>query len=633
MPLFLIVQRIGRLDSAPPADPSLEALGAAAILVLGTEGPAWRMPAPGSGTAERIEAPSPLAAARAFWEEATAAGAAVLVAFGTVTIDTAALQQIVHALHRDPLNGFAAPRLSPDPDGHWIYRLHPAIGDHELPVLPSAILQHLPDDYRFTEHTAACMLVRAEVVSNFGPLDESVQTVLGALTLLMHRARRAGFRSIVTNRTVIHAKDQVAAPHPARENAGAWRAHIPDWQAAWRWYASAPEHTAEAFLARQCHPSPAVSKTLLLDATSLAPRYNGIAESVLSLLEGLDRIETDVPLTVAVHPEAAAFHRFSERLRRIEILPPDRLRRYSVGIRLSQPWSFHQVHFLHRVAARNLFLMHDTIAWDIVYPAPPGLDEVWQTTVRVADALVFNSDFTCERCVERLPAPAPPRPYVLRFPTAPEAYRSATGPRPVTEPYVFVVGNHLDHKALPQTVRTLGKAFPDLRIVALGYEDASVPNLTGLPSGRLSDAQVEALYAHAEAVVFPSHYEGFGFPMMRGLAYGRTVFVRRSALVDELAAHYRGPGCLVDFTDDKELVGRITAWRTGAPLPTVPFSAALSAGQEPDDWAAVAHKLLKIVEDLASTPDPRRWMERERMFRALTAFHREHSPQARAQKN
>jgi hypothetical protein len=45
--------------------------------------------------------------------------------------------------------------------------------------------------------------------------------------------------------------------------------------------------------------------------------------------------------------------------------------------------------------------------------------------------------------------------------------------------------------------------------------------------------------------VFPSFYEGFSFPTLKGFSYGRTVLARRSDLLFEVAAHYRGPRRLV----------------------------------------------------------------------------------------
>jgi hypothetical protein len=51
--------------------------------------------------------------------------------------------------------------------------------------------------------------------------------------------------------------------------------------------------------------------------------------------------------------------------------------------------------------------------------------------------------------------------------------------------------------------------------------------------------------------------EGFGCPMLRSLSYGHTVVARYSESLLEIAAHYRGPGRLVAFRSEAELVEMI----------------------------------------------------------------------------
>ena len=49
--------------------------------------------------------------------------------------------------------------------------------------------------------------------------------------------------------------------------------------------------------------------------------------------------------------------------------------------------------------------------------------------------------------------------------------------------FVLVVGNHLDHKDVRQTVATLASAFPYQPIAALGPADTTSPFVTAQPSG------------------------------------------------------------------------------------------------------------------------------------------------------
>ena len=183
---------------------------------------------------------------------------------------------------------------------------------------------------------------------------------------------------------------------------------------------------------------------------------------------------------------------------------------------------------LGRLAAVNAYWMLDTIAWDVVYCAPPELDAVWQRMAAVADAVFFISDFSRER-------------FENRFTAAPGVActrvrsrwmrRNIWRRRPphLGEPYWLVVGNQYDHKHIGATVDLLSRAFPTKPLVVFGDRDQPrTDRVTRFDSGTVDSDKMHACYAHAEAVIFPSFYEGFGLPIVQGLAYDRTVVARAS---------------------------------------------------------------------------------------------------------
>jgi glycosyltransferase involved in cell wall biosynthesis len=80
----------------------------------------------------------------------------------------------------------------------------------------------------------------------------------------------------------------------------------------------------------------------------------------------------------------------------------------------------------------------------------------------------------------------------------------------------------------------------DVRAKEAGVSDAVVM------LGRVKDPALAVLYAHAEALLFPSRYEGFGLPCVEAFAEGCPVVVTRTTSLPEVAG-------VEDFITDDDL--------------------------------------------------------------------------------
>jgi glycosyltransferase involved in cell wall biosynthesis len=66
----------------------------------------------------------------------------------------------------------------------------------------------------------------------------------------------------------------------------------------------------------------------------------------------------------------------------------------------------------------------------------------------------------------------------------------------------------------------------------------------------LPDAQVMAFYQHADVFVYPSHYEGFGLPVLEAMLLGAPVITSRTSSLPEVAGT---AAMLIDPNDSEEL--------------------------------------------------------------------------------
>lgn len=509
---------------------------------------------------------------------------------------------LIEAMKIDPLFGFALPRLA---DEHGRLLLPDAFSPGEESA-PLRVLASLPDVQLHSERIGPGMVIRAEVVGNLPFAPRSGLSVWAALADYTIRARRIGFRPIVCNRVVVPVPgasrhhwgcDEVETKRVQRHSGEAGRTPMVG--------AGRAERLLGALLDRP--------QSLVLDARNLTPTFNGTSAAILNACDALHRAQPTPDVTLWLHPDAAAWYRTSERFQgwRVSTARPELA--YAAGLRLSQPWQADDLDGLRDIAAVNVYWMLDNIAWDIGYAAPDHLDATWQRLAADADGLLFISDFSRQRFAHRFTCGPGVELEAALLSLDPSDYALPTADSGPAAPYWLVVGNRYDHKHVPATVDLLARSFPTQRLVVFGdREQPRAPRVTRFASGNVDDGIVRSCYARADVVVFPSFYEGFGLPIVEGLAYGRTVVVRDSLLVRELAAAYLGPGRLIPYTTERSLLDILGRLRRG----DVPEGLAFG-GRSVWGWKDVAGRMLGMLNRLVSQAPSPQMLRRTALSRGL----------------
>ncbi len=125
------------------------------------------------------------------------------------------------------------------------------------------------------------------------------------------------------------------------------------------------------------------------------------------------------------------------------------------------------------------------------------------------------------------PAPFPP-PYFL--------YLGTLQPRKNIAAILKAFANVADR--LPHHLVLAGKQgwLSDEALAPLATFPAHIHKRIHLP-GFIADADKAALFSHATALLFPSHYEGFGFPVLEAQACGTPVITARNSSLPEVAGN------------------------------------------------------------------------------------------------
>ncbi len=341
-----------------------------------------------------------------------------------------------------------------------------------------------------------------------------------------------------------------------------------------------------------------------IDARYLGKPVSGIERYLLNLLAGIAEARPDFRVVVLATPGAAPSLPASGAL---EIVPaPGRPR--SLADQFTLPGSIRRLglRLLHcpdcfaplASRCRTLVTLHDLISITCRDVLTHSVKSKWFRTwrawlwlqCRAASGVVTVSQYSAGDIRRLLGVPAEKIHVIhngVRLPRAAPAGESPVPPQ-VNGRLLLYVGRPDPYKNLVGLVRALAiirqQAGQEVHLVVAGESDERYPQARqevrslGLQAaahfvGHLSDAQMSALYRAADALVFPSFYEGFGLPPVEAMAYGVPVVSSDRTAMPEIlgqAALYADPAdpasiaaAVLRILDDPELADSLR--RAGPP--------------------------------------------------------------------
>ena len=556
--------------------------------------------------------------------EAAAGGMDLLVLNSDTVVEPGALRDMNAALAIDHMIGFVNPRsnnatlttlpVPPRADRTAWRAASRALADRLPPI------SYIPTAVGF------CLLIRWNILAEFGGFDEIYGQGYNEENDLVMRAGRCGYRAVMANRAFVwhEGEESFATAETDRSvlepaNRAILDARYPEYGGYAASYYHSPEATAEALLA-QLVPDAEGCLDIGLDFSSFRAAYNGTYQAGRQLLEAACVWGPNYRLHVICSKEVYDFHGYAA----LGVPHSDTHagKRFAAVFRVGQPYDWNVMQRLAVVAPVIGIYMLDTISIDCPQLASARLFNIWQFALDHADVIAAQSEQTRDQFAARFDLPEHAIVVVAPHSRALADYRL---PAPVAavpdgSRTILVTGNHFHHKYLSQTANALAAGLPGCKIVVLGLARppgraaadpalppplAGLPNLTPLAAGDLSAAQLGGHYAACEAVVFPSHAEGFGFPLLNALAAERPVFVRRLPVFVELWEALGRTANIHFYDATADLLAALASPPAWVPEPT--------RGQDHADGAQVGARQIRLAMEAAiAGADHRRIVRRIR---------------------
>jgi glycosyltransferase involved in cell wall biosynthesis len=196
---------------------------------------------------------------------------------------------------------------------------------------------------------------------------------------------------------------------------------------------------------------------------------------------------------------------------------------------------------------------------------------VAKRAVHRAERIVTISEFTRRQIVE-WSGVAPEKIYNVACGVEP-AYHPGSDVYGLPFPYLLCVSNRKRHKNEFRVVEAFAKAgiSSEIKLVFTGNPMSELVDSIARYHvtehvhfvGRVPEARLPSLYRGAEALVFPSLYEGFGLPVLEAMACGTPVVTSNVAAMPEVAGD---AALLVDPASIDEIAAAITNITHDEPL-------------------------------------------------------------------
>ncbi|HUI84461.1 MAG TPA: glycosyltransferase [Candidatus Binatia bacterium] len=449
-------------------------------------------------------------------------------------------------------------------------------------------LRHLLPRYQVMPTAVGfCMMIKNEALERFGLFDEIYSPGYNEENDFVCRINRFGYSAVSANWAYVYHRERgsFGQRRAALEAANSKKLtdRYPEYHRKVDDYSRYFMDPVEVFARLYAPHKP----RFLFDLRDLQPSRYGTSEVAFNLLREIGQcLGQDIELYVGVG-DARSF--FAAELAGFKLYDSrsDDLMLFDLAFRPFQIFAWTEFRNLNMVAPRLCYLLHDIIMVRCEYLNSPERQILFRKAAELSDRVITISEYS-KQDFERF--------YGMSMPMSIEHHGTMFATNKVdgrtAGSYILIMGNNYAHKGVREAVEQLQDS-PWPIVVIGGEPDRTVHHsISWYKSGAIPPQEISDLFRSARMLVYPSHYEGFGLPVIDALALGIPVIALDTAINRELA----------DLTADPNL-HRISSIHDLTALVSRLFDQQVTSPARPArTWSQVAEEYVAIFREMLSQP-------------------------------
>jgi len=336
-------------------------------------------------------------------------------------------------------------------------------------------------------------------------------------------------------------------------------------------------------------------KRILFDCITMPPYHCGTSEYQKSMFEAFSRLYKDkYEIFLYTNFDADEYHGLSEKYN--NVLYPDTISGvFHLGFSPNQLMYYSNQALLNKHCYKTVQTMFDIIMarrFDDAFKA--DMKKIVDLGVKLSDGIVFISKFTQDDFMTRYinEGFVKDKLYKVIYPSTEFGSPEKNDYDVPFEQYFLIVGNMFEHKVLKETIDAVTISGHNYIIIGYGESDYIFPNVFGYMNGLIDDDYLRYLYSKCKAVIFPSLYEGFGFPIVMALKHNKQIVLNNNALNNELCEQFNRFKDYFSFYDDFNQLNGI--------VDNLDYSVVSSDIKFDDTWERAATELESFFSEVLS---------------------------------